>query len=344
MELLQYDFMQRALIASLLVGLTAPTVGVYLVQRRLALIGDGIGHVALTGVAVGVLTGVAPVWTALVASVAAAVLIELVRARGSASADVALAIVFYGGIAGGVVLIALAPEGSPANLNAYLFGAITTTSPHDLLVFGALAAVVLWVTVGLSGRLYAVSSDEEYARATGLDVTALNLLIAALTAATVVVSMRVVGLLLFSALMIVPVAISQQIAWSFRSTMVIGVAVGVVVSVAGTSTSFYAGTPSGGTIVLIAIGLFALVVIGSGITAPLRAARARAAGAGSPDRRAAAGHRVMTVQGPEFHGEDHIDPDAHGRGDRCGPADVHHDPSEPAPVQVSDGPTDREPA
>ena len=143
LELLQYDFMRRALLAGLLVGLAAPVVGIFLVQRRLALIGDGMGHVALAGVAIGIVTGRAPVWTALVAAVAAAVAIELIRARGRTSGDVALAVMFYGGIAFGVALISRSPEGTPANLNAYLFGAITTTSPRDLVTFAALAAVVL---------------------------------------------------------------------------------------------------------------------------------------------------------------------------------------------------------
>src|SRR5690554_4160300 len=125
MSLLAHDFMQRALLAALLTGLVAPAIGTYLVQRRLALMGDGIGHVALTGVAVGLLTGWAPVWTAIVVATAGAVTIETVRARGRASADVALAMLFYGGIAGGVLLTGLA--GSTAGtLNTFLFGSITT--------------------------------------------------------------------------------------------------------------------------------------------------------------------------------------------------------------------------
>src|SRR5215218_3366301 len=133
MSLLSHDFMQRALLAALLTGLAAPAVGTYLVQRRLALIGDGMGHVALTGVALGLLTGGAPVWTALAAAVAGAVAIELIRAHGRTGGDVAVALLFYGGIAGGVVLVSQAPGGTPANLNAYLFGAITTTSVSDLV-------------------------------------------------------------------------------------------------------------------------------------------------------------------------------------------------------------------
>jgi zinc transport system permease protein len=272
-DLLDYDFMQRALLASLMVGLVAPAVGVFLVQRRLSLLGDGLGHVALTGVAVGVLTSASPVWTALVAAVLGAVVIELVRARGRTSGDVALAVLFYGGIAGGVVLLSLAPRGQATNLDAYLFGAITTTSPQDVTVFAGIAVVVLLSVVLLGQRLYAVGDDEEYARAVGLPVLALNVVLAALVAATVVLSMRVVGLLLISALMIVPSAIAQLLARSFRSTLLLACLLGVVVSVAGTATSFYSGTPSGGTIVLLAIALFLLVT--SGVALRERTARRR---------------------------------------------------------------------
>ncbi|HEX3004146.1 MAG TPA: metal ABC transporter permease [Angustibacter sp.] len=261
MELLQYDFMRRALLAGLLVGLAAPVVGVFLVQRRLALIGDGMGHVALAGVAVGVLTGYAPVWTALVAAVLAAVVIELIRARGRTSGDIALAVLFYGGIAGGVVLISQSSAATPANLTAYLFGAITTTSSADVVTFAVLAGAVLLVTLTLAPRLFAVANDPEYARAVGLPVLGLNLVLAVLTAVTVVVSMRVVGLLLISALMILPNAIAQQFAHSFRTSLALAVVVGVVVTLAGVSTSFYAGTPSGGTIVVIAVGVFVLAAL-----------------------------------------------------------------------------------
>ncbi len=271
MEFLSYDFMQRALLAALLVGLTAPTVGVYLVQRRLALIGDGLGHVALAGVAIGVLTSQAPVFTALVLAVLGALALELVRARGRTSGDVALAIMFYGGIAGGVVIISQAPGGTPGNLNAFLFGAITTTTGTDVAVFALLCGLVLAVTLGLSRYLFAVSNDEEYAVASGLPVLRLNLLLVVVTAMTVVVSMRVIGLLLISALMILPIASAQLVASSFRQTVAIGVGIGVVVSVSGVALSFYADTPSGGTIVLLAIGVFAVCALARALlTAALR--------------------------------------------------------------------------
>jgi zinc transport system permease protein len=308
-EVLEFAFMQRALLASLMVGLVAPAVGVFLVQRRLSLLGDGLGHVALTGVAIGVLTATAPVGTALVAAVLGAVLIELVRARGRTSGDVALAVLFYGGIAGGVVLLSLAPRGQATNLDAYLFGAITTTSPADVAVFAVITVVVLGVVRLLGQRLYAVSDDEEYARAVGLPVLALNVVLAALVASTVVLSMRVVGLLLISALMIIPSAIAQLLARSFRQTLYLACAIGLVVSVAGTTTSYYSGTPSGGTIVLLAIALFLLVTVAAtvrGTTARRRHQRRAAVHAAHPhEHGAGCGHP------PVPHG-DHVDYDHDG--------------------------------
>jgi zinc transport system permease protein len=272
MNLLHYGFMQRALIAATLIGLGAPAVGIYLVQRRLSLIGDGLGHVALAGVSLAIVTGGSPVWVALVVAVAGAVAIELVRVYGKTGGAVALAILFYGGIAAAVVIASLAPEGTPANLNSYLFGAITTTTWNDVAVFAVLTTVVLGVAVGLRRLLFAVSNDEEYARAAGMPVLRTNLALAVLTAATVVVSMRIVGLLLVSALMIVPVATAQVVARSFVGTFALAVLVGVAVSIGGVFTSFYASTPSGGTIVLLAIGLFVIAIAARSLRSNARSA------------------------------------------------------------------------
>lgn len=274
-DFLQYDFMRRALVAAVMVGIAAPSVGVFLVQRRLALIGDGVGHVALTGVALGLLLGRTPVLVALVTAIAAAVAVELVRAHAKTTGDLALAIMFYGGIAGGVVLISKAPGGSAATLNQYLFGAITTTTSADLLAFAVLSAAVLTVSLGLGKQLFAVSNDEEYAAASGLPVVLLNTILAAMTATTVVVAMRVVGLLLISALMIVPVATAQLATRSFRATVRWSLAIGLACAVGGVTVSFYANTPSGGTIVLLAIGLFAATAVARWLLGLLRTGRTR---------------------------------------------------------------------
>lgn len=256
-EFVEPAFMKRALVAAFAVGIAAPAVGIYLVQRRLALMGDGIGHAALTGVALGALLGTASIPTAVVVSVIGAVAIELIRSYGKTSGDVALAMLFYGGIAGGVLLFALAPPGRANDLTSYLFGQITTVAPDELWVVLGLAAVVLAVTVGLAPRLFAVCHDEEFARVAGLPVAWLNISIATLAAVTVTISMRVVGVLMVSALMVVPVATAQLLTRSFRATFAAALVLGTLSAVAGVVVSYYADVPSGPAIVALAIGGFA---------------------------------------------------------------------------------------
>jgi len=267
--MLSSPLMQRALIAAVLVGAAAPVVGTFLVQRRLALMGDGLGHVALTGVALGWLVGT---WAglvpqdalalpgAVVAALIGSVAIEWVRARGRTSGDLALALMFYGGIAGGVLLIKLA-GGTNANLVSYLFGSISTVSTGDLWWTAGLAVGVLLVGLGLRHVLFAVSHDEEFARGSGLPVTALNMVVAAMSALTVTIAMRVVGLLLVSALMIVPVAVAQLVVGSFSRVMALASGIGVAVSVVGLSITYWEDIPPGATIVLLAIGLYALAAV-----------------------------------------------------------------------------------
>jgi len=273
-DIFRYDFLRRALIAAVLVGITAPAVGVFLVQRRLALIGDGLGHVAVTGVALGLLLNRTPVLVAIVVAVAGAIAIEVVRAKSDTSGEVALAVLFYGGIAGGVVLVSKAPADS-RNLTQYLFGAITTTSNGDLVAFAILAAVVVVVVALLGPVLFSVSNDEEFARSIGVPVMGINILLATLTALAVVVSMRVVGVLLVSALMVVPVATAQLFAQSFRTTLVWGIGIAVLSAVGGIGVSYQADLPSGGTIVLVAIGCFVLALLATSARSALRSGRVR---------------------------------------------------------------------
>ncbi|MFB4197180.1 metal ABC transporter permease [Streptomyces carpaticus] len=272
LELLDYAFMQRALLAALLIGVAAPAVGIFLVQRRQALMGDGIGHVALTGVALGFLLQTNPVWMAVLVSSLGAVAMELLRSSGRARGDIALAMLFYGGMAGGVMIINLAPGGSTANLTTYLWGSITTVSPQDITAICVLSAFVLCVALGLRRQLFAVCQDEEFARVTGLPVRALNLLLAVTAAATVTVAMRVVGLLLVSALMVIPVVTAQAVTRGFKATLILSMGVGVLVSISGTVTSYHVDVPPGATIVLIALGVFAVVSL---LALPLARHRAR---------------------------------------------------------------------
>lgn len=254
-ELLLAPFMVRAVIAAAVTGLAAPGIGTYLVQRRLSLMGDGIGHICVTGVALGLLTGTSPTFTAVVVAVIGALLIELIRTSGRASGDLALALLFYGGIAGGLVLVQMAGNGAFA-LQGYLFGSITTISYDDVLVSIVLAGIVVVVGLALMPQLFAVSHDEDHARASGVSVRFYNVLVSVLAAVTVSVAMRTVGLLLVSALMIIPVATSQQFARSFRTTMLGAMAGGLVASLGGVLISAFLNLPPGATIVLVSLAGF----------------------------------------------------------------------------------------
>lgn len=265
MDLFGYDFIIRALIGALIIGLAAPALGIYLVQRRLSLIGDGIGHVALTGVGVGLLLNRSPVITAVIVSVIGAVGVELVRQRGRTSGDLALALLFYGGIAGGVVLVGLSSDSSNANLIQYLFGSLITTSTSDVVLIGVLGLLVLLGMLLLRPALFAVSNDEEFARVSGLPVRTLNLLIAVTTAVTVTIAMRTVGLLLVSALMVVPVAAAQQVTRGFRSTMTAAMAIGLAAAAGGFVVSAQVNTAPGATIVILALVVFVALAAGNAL-------------------------------------------------------------------------------
>ncbi|MGH9286132.1 MAG: metal ABC transporter permease, partial [Acidimicrobiales bacterium] len=249
------QYMQLALAAGLVVGTCAPLIGAFLVQKRLSLMGDGIGHVAFAGVAAGFLTGVSPLWTALVTAVAGALAIEWLRLRRRASGDLALAVFFYTGIAGGVVLTGLAGS-LDAGVLSYLFGSILTVTPADTATIAALGAGIL-ATVGLLWRaLFAVILDEDAARVAGLPVDGFSLGLAALAAVTVVAAMRVVGVLLVAALMVLPVGAAQRVARSFRSTLLWAMAIGAASVVVGLVAARAFGLAPGATIVLVAAAAF----------------------------------------------------------------------------------------
>jgi zinc transport system permease protein len=253
--MLDLEFMRLAFAAGAIVGVLAPAVGFFLVQREMSLIGDGIGHVAFAGVAAGYLLGVSPVWTALGAAMIGAAGIEWLRARRQAAGDQALAIVFYTGIAGGVVLISAAGALN-ANLFSYLFGSILTVTRGDLVLIAVLGIGALVVLAVLMRALIAVSLDEDGARVAGLPVPALNAVISMLAALTIGVSMRIVGILLIAALMVLPVIAAQRIAWSLRSTIGLSVCFGLFSALLGLTVSYYANLPPGGTIVLTGTALF----------------------------------------------------------------------------------------
>lgn len=254
-DILSYPFMQRALLTALLSGLMAPAIGTYIVQRRLSLLGDGLGHVAIAGVGLALLTGRQPLGIALVVCVLGALAVEWLRQRGRATGDVGLALLFYGGLASGVLMAGATGVGAGA-LSQYLFGSLSTVTAADVVVVAVLAVVVLVVSVGLSPQLFAVCADEDHARTMGLPVRVLNMVIVVLAAVTVTIAMRTVGLLLVSALMVVPVAAAQGLVVGFRRALGLAMVIGAAVAVGGSVGSFYLDSAPGALIVVLAIAVF----------------------------------------------------------------------------------------
>jgi zinc transport system permease protein len=256
-------YMQLALLAGVVVGATAPLIGAFVVQKGMSLVGDGLGHVAVAGIGAALLFDTSPTWTAMIFAVVAALVIELLRSRGDAGGDLALALVFYGGIALGVVLASRSATNT--NLQPYLFGSILTATADDIWTVLALGALIV-VTVAITGRaLLAVVLDEDAARVGGIPAAALNTTLAVLTAVTVVAAMRIVGVLLVAALMVLPVATSRLLARSFRGTLFGAVGIGVASAVLGLIAARQWALAAGGAIVLVAAALFAAAAVWSGV-------------------------------------------------------------------------------
>ena len=249
--------MRLALAVGAVVGVLAPAVGFFLVERRQSLVGDGLGHVAFAGVAAGYLLGVSPVLTALCFAVVGALAIEWLRSRGGTAGDQALALVFYTGIALGVVLVSSADR-LDVGLFQFLFGSILTVTWSDLWVVLALGVLSLAAIAVLYRGLVAAVLDDEGSRVAGAPVALLNTAVAVLAALTVGISMRVVGILLIAALMVLPVVAAQRVAWSLRSTLGLAMLIGLGSVLAGLTLAYYGDLPPGGTIVLLGAGAYVL--------------------------------------------------------------------------------------
>jgi zinc transport system permease protein len=261
-EIFQYEFMNRAILASVLVGATAPAFGVFLVLRRLSLIADTLSHVALAGVAIALLTKTFAPVVALIATTSAAVSIEELRMRRLLPGDAALAVFLYGSLAVAVVLISIA-DGFNSTLFSYLFGSVLTVTQTDLWSMAALAIVISVFMLMFSSELAQITFDPDLARINGVRVHLLNLGLAVLTGATITVSMRVVGVLLVGALIVIPVLVSLRITKGLSRTVIASSIVGVFVAVVGMVIAYYADIAPGGTVVLTAITLLVAVELGA---------------------------------------------------------------------------------
>jgi zinc transport system permease protein len=254
---LQYTFIQRAFEAGIIVGVIAPLIGTFLVTKRYSLLADGLSHVALAGVAIGLLTGIYPLITAVFLSIAAGFVIERIRSQKLASGDTALAMFISGGLGLAVILVSLG-HGFSVDLFSYLFGSITTVTQTDITVIAIVGILVILGVLSLYKQLLYVSFDEESATVSGLKVNLLNYNLMIATAITVVLAMRIVGVLLIGALMVIPVVTATQFRKSFAKTMILSIVISQVAVLGGLLSAYYFNLAAGGAIVVLSLILFAL--------------------------------------------------------------------------------------
>lgn len=253
---LQYGFMLRALAAGAAIAVVAPLIGSFLILRRYSLLADTLAHVSLVGVAVGMLAGRASLWWVLAFVVLAAIGIEYIQQRTKLFGESVLALFLSGSLAIAVILISAA-RGFNTGLLAVLFGNITTVAPEDLYIIIPTSAAILFIISLTYQPLLSSVIDTELALSSGIPAKRYNLLLVVLAAATITVAIRVVGALLIGALMVIPVLTAAFWFPSFRAVLYGSTAIALFAVISGLILSFYFGLASGGTIVVIALLLFA---------------------------------------------------------------------------------------
>jgi zinc transport system permease protein len=259
-EIFQYEFMVFAFIAGVITAVIAPTMGIFLVARRYAFMADTLAHVSLAGVVVGLMTETQPIVTAIAASAITAIWVEELRRRRRALSDSALSMFLSGGLALAAVLLSLA-KGLNVNLHSVLFGSIATVNREDIVIITGLGAVVITTMAVLYRQLTCIAFDEELAETGGIRVRLINHIFVILTAVTVAVSMRITGILLIGALMVIPVIAAMQLERNFRTTLMFSILFALLSVIAGLIMSWYGGLSSGGSIVLVAMAIFFLSAI-----------------------------------------------------------------------------------
>lgn len=259
LELLHYSFMVRALLAGLVIAITLPVLGSFLVARRYSLIADSLAHVSLAGVGAGLFFGLSPLQIAIPVTVAGAFLLEWLRQKQHISGEISLAILTSGGLAVALVLANLS-RGTGANFDSYLFGSITTTTSSDIVLLACAAILVLVTIVSKYHTFLHITFNEDSARIAGYRVNILNYVLVGLTAVIVALSLRVVGGLLIGALLVIPVVTASRLTNSFMKTILVAVALAVITMIAGIVTAFYVGIAAGGAIVFAALILLGVVM------------------------------------------------------------------------------------
>lgn len=255
--MLAYEFMKKSFVMGILISLIVPTIGYFLVLRRQSVIGDTLSHMALSGVAFGMVVNIYPVYTATAFSIIAVVGIEALRRRYEAYAELSLAIALSAGVGLAAIFISL---GNTQGILSYLFGSLALVNTKDIVMVVILGIITFSTIILFYRQLLHITFDEESAHLAGIPVRFINWLFSILVALTVAISMRIVGALLISSLMVLPVATSLLIAKSFRAGLIYSNIFGIVSVILGLILSFYLDLSPGGVIVLIALGILLLVL------------------------------------------------------------------------------------
>ena len=260
LEMFEYDFMQRAFIAGIIIAILASISGTFVVLRRYSLIGETLSHSALLGVAVGLVAEFNPLWSAVLFALFAAWLIEYLRSAFSLYSDAVLAILLSGSLASAVIIVSLGGAFNNS-LFSYLFGSILAVSSDDIVVIAVFGAISLFLLLLFSKEFYFIAYDEEVAKTSGVKVDFLNLLLVSIVAIIIALSIRVVGSLLISALMIIPTIAALQFRVGFLKTVLISLCIALLSVFSGMTLSFHFSLPSGATIVLCVLFIFILSLV-----------------------------------------------------------------------------------
>jgi zinc transport system permease protein len=261
LEILQYSFMQRALLSGVIVAVTCSVVGLFLVLRKQSLFGDALSHAAFGGIAVGLFTNTYPIWTALVVSVLASLGVTKLRQSTKIPPDAAIAVMMSSGLAMGIVLIGLA-GGFSLDLESFLFGSILLVSMQDQVMILLLSTVVLAIIFKFYKQLMYITFNEDQARVSGINVTRLNYLFIGLASLAVIASLRLVGVLLISSLVVIPNMTAMMFGKGFKKTALISIIIAVSSVIGGIVISYVMNLAPGGTIVIMSIAIL-LGIIGT---------------------------------------------------------------------------------
>lgn len=266
--LLEYEFLQNAFLTGVLIGLVAPLIGVFIVVRRLSLIADALSHVTLAGIAASLLlakkwsifSGLNPLYLGMTFSVTGSLFIEKLRGVYKHYQELAIPIILSGGIGLGVIFISLA-DGFNTDLFSYLFGSVSAVSRIDLIIIFIISLLVILLIFLLYKELFLLSFDEEHAKASGIAAKSVHFIFIMMVALVIAASMRIVGILLVSSLMTLPVAASIRIAKGFKQTIFYSILFGELSVLGGLTISYYLDIAPGGTIVMIAVFILIFAIM-----------------------------------------------------------------------------------